>query len=137
MSNEPETDPNTPGSEPEGSTEENSRIAFTTEYNVRALKIKDIGSYSKVVLGVVVDLICTTTSGGYQYTYKSYIDFGVNDSDTFDNFIEYANLTETDVITWLQNYINPNENLRDHIQEELQKLVDNYREVTQGLLPWE
>ena len=57
-----------------------------------------------------------------------------------DNFTTYENLTETQVIGWIQNVVNTNPGYKTHIDEQIQKQIDAIVkpmvEVTAEALPW-
>lgn len=56
------------------------------------------------------------------------------------NFTTYENLTEAQVIGWIQDVVNSNANYKDHIEEQIQKQIDAIVkptiEVQSDALPW-
>jgi hypothetical protein len=56
------------------------------------------------------------------------------------NFTAYENLTEAQVIGWIQSVVNANPGYKAHIEEQIQKQIDAIvtpiTEVTDGALPW-
>jgi len=72
-------------------------------------------------------------------TYYGALSFNLNDIDP-NNFIPYEELTEADVLGWVQTSINNRENYQAQIDIEIQKQIDLITHpitiVTAAELPW-
>ncbi len=57
-----------------------------------------------------------------------------------DNFTAYEDLTETQVLSWIQDVVEGNPNYKAHIDEQIQKQIDAIvrplTEVNVDALPW-
>jgi len=83
---------------------------------------------------------CTgTDENGNTGTFNGATPFEPDQVDTA-NFTAYENLTEAQVIGWIQSVVNANPGYKAHIEEQIQKQIDAIvtpiTEVTDGALPW-
>jgi hypothetical protein len=57
-----------------------------------------------------------------------------------DNFTTYEDLTETQVLSWIQDVVNNNSGYKTHIDEQIQKQIDAIVrpmvDVASSALPW-
>jgi hypothetical protein len=83
---------------------------------------------------------CTgTDENGNAGTFNGATPFEPDQVDTA-NFTAYENLTEAQVIGWIQSVVNANPGYKAHIEQQIQKQIDAIvtpiTEVTDGALPW-
>ena len=121
-------------------------MAFTYKYEVTSLKVKDEVVGNTVNTNAVVQTYWKLTG-----TDESLVAEDNKNSGTFSgatpfttttmpegyNFIPFEDLTEADVISWIQAVVEGNSSYKQHIDEQIQKQIDqNMRPVTEAQLPW-
>ena len=60
------------------------------------------------------------------------------DSTPSGSFVALADLTESKVLEWIQSYISKQHGYEDHINEQIQKIIDDkaIKELDTTNLPW-
>lgn len=115
-------------------------MALTYTWKIRSLKKQDDPSAELNDIIVQTYWECTgTDDDGYSGTFSGATPFEPDQVDV-DNFTTYENLTETQVLGWIQDAVNGNPGYQAHIDEQIQKQIDAIVrpmvEVNAGELPW-
>lgn len=115
-------------------------MALTYTWKIKSLKKQDDPSTELDDIIVQTYWECTgTDAAGYTGTFHGATPFEPDQVDV-DNFTTYENLTETQVLGWIQDAVNANPGYQAHIDEQIQKQIDAVVrpmvEVNAGELPW-
>ena len=113
-------------------------MALTYEWAITSLKKTAEGSIENVVAQTY--WTCTgTDADGYSGTFNGATPFDPNLVDA-DNFTLYENLTETQVLGWIQSIVNINTYYKNHIDIQIEKqisaIVKPKVDVNHDELPW-
>jgi hypothetical protein len=108
-------------------------------YSILGLRKKTIGEHSDVVCGITWRKI-GIDDNGYQGKCDTYDDLGIDETnvDQFvgSGFINYSNLTESNIISWIETSRSQEEiNLK--IEEDINSQMIKGIEVSDGSLPWQ
>jgi hypothetical protein len=115
-------------------------MGYTYEWSVTAIKKATSGDINNAIIGTNWKVICTDEDGNTG-EFSGATPFDLNAIDT-ENFIEYQNLTETQVLDWIKNTVSGSSstNYWNHIQGQMDKQIDktklSYVEVGNSDLPW-
>lgn len=108
-------------------------------YNILSLKKKTIGEHSDVVCGITWRKI-GTDENGLQGKCDTYDDLGIDETNVNlfvgSGFINYSNLTEANIISWIETS-RPQEDVDLKILEDIQSQIRQGSEVPDGSLPWQ
>ena len=115
-------------------------MAFTYEWKIKSLKKQNDPSTELNDIIVQTYWECIgTDEDGYSGTFHGATPFEPDQVDP-DNFTAYENLTETQVLSWIQDVVNNNIGYKNHIDEQIQKQIDAtvrpVTEVSGDGLPW-
>lgn len=115
-------------------------MAFTYTWKIKGLKKQDDPSIQLNDIIVQTYWECAgTDTDGNTGTFSGATPFDPDQIDP-DNFTTYENLTEDQVISWIQDVVNDNPTYKNHIDEQIQKqinlIVRPMIEVTENYLPW-
>ena len=115
-------------------------MSLTYTWSIKSLKKQDDPSTELNDIIVQTYWECTgTDENGNSGTFNGATPFEPEQVDTA-NFTAYENLTEAQVIGWIQSVVNANPGYKVHIEEQIQKQIDAIvtpiTEVTDGALPW-
>ncbi len=115
-------------------------MALTYTWKIKSLKKQDDPSTQLDDIIVQTYWECTGTDGsGNSGTFHGATPFEPDQIDP-NNFTSYEDLTEAQVIGWIQDVVNGNVGYKTHIDEQIQKQIDaivNPKvEVTGDQLPW-
>lgn len=115
-------------------------MAFTYEWKIKSLKKQDDPSTELNDIIVQTYWECIgTDEDGYSGTFHGATPFEPDQIDP-DSFTAYENLTETQVLSWIQDVVNNNIGYKNHIDEQIQKQIDAtvrpVTEVSGDSLPW-
>jgi hypothetical protein len=78
-----------------------------------------------------------TEEGKNQGTFSGATPFTTTTMPEGYNFIPFADLTEQDVISWIQAVVEGNPGYKQHIDEQIQKQIDDkMRPISEADLPW-
>ena len=115
-------------------------MALTYTWKIKSLKKQDDPSVELNDIIVQTYWECTgTDSAGNSGTFHGATPFEPDQVDPA-NFTTYENLTEAQVLGWIQNVVNNNPGYKDHIDQQIQKQIDAIvkpmTEVTGESLPW-
>ena len=115
-------------------------MALTYTWKIKSLKKQDDPSVDLNDIIVQTYWECTgTDSAGNSGTFHGATPFEPDKVDP-NNFTAYENLTEAQVLGWIQDQVNSNPNYKDHIDQQIQKQIDAIvkpmTEVTGESLPW-
>ena len=115
-------------------------MALTYTWKIRSLKKQDDPSAELNDIIVQTHWECTgTDAAGNTGTFSGATPFEPDQVDV-GNFTTYENLTETQVLGWIQAVVNDNPGYKAHIDEQIQKQIDAIVrpmvEVQSDALPW-
>lgn len=117
-------------------TEEPYVSPFTYVYTVTGLKVKDEGSNTNAVVQTYWKLTGTDTDGN-EGTFSGATPFTSDPTDQSGPFIPFDELTEADVIGWIQGVVESNPGYQHHIDSQIQKQInDKITPITEASLPW-
>lgn len=99
-------------------------MALTYEWKIRSLKKQDDPSTQLNDIIVQTYWECTgTDEGGNSGTFNGATPFKPDQIDP-NNFTLYENLTEAQVLSWIQDVVNDNPSYKAHIDDQIQKQID-------------
>lgn len=115
-------------------------MALTYTWKIMSLKKQDDPSLELNDIIVQTYWECTgTDDDGNSGTFTGATPFEPDQIDP-DTFTSYEDLTESQVIGWIQDVVNANPSYKIHIDEHIQKQIDAILhpivEVNQNSLPW-
>jgi hypothetical protein len=115
-------------------------MTLTYTWKIRSLKKQDDPSAELNDIIVQTHWECTgTDSAGNSGTFSGATPFEPDQVDP-DDFTTYENLTETQVLSWIQAVVTNNPGYKLHIDEQIQKQIDAIVrpmvEVQSDALPW-
>lgn len=115
-------------------------MALTYTWKIKSLKKQDDPSIELNDIIIQTYWECTgTDENGNSGTFHGATPFEPDRVDP-DNFTLYEDLTEAQVIEWIQSTINGNPGYKAHIDEQIQKQIDvivhPITEVSADVLPW-
>lgn len=115
-------------------------MALTYTWKIKSLKKQDDPSVELNDIIVQTYWECTgTDAAGNSGTFHGATPFEPDQVDPA-NFTTYENLTEAQVIGWIQDVVNSNPGYKAHIDEQIQKQIDAIvkpmTEVNADALPW-
>jgi hypothetical protein len=115
-------------------------MAFTYTWKIKSLKKQDDPSIELNDVIVQTYWECAgTDADGNTGTFSGATPFDPDQIDP-ENFTTYENLTEEQVISWIQDVVNGNPTYKNHIDEQIQNqinaIVRPMIEVNENSLPW-
>ena len=121
-------------------------MALTYVYEVTSLKVKDEVVGNTINQNAVVqtywkvtgtDEALVTEEGKNQGTFSGATPFTTTTMPEGYNFIPFEDLTEQDVISWIQAVVEGNPGYKQHIDQQIQKEIDDkMRPISDAALPW-
>ena len=115
-------------------------MELTYTWKIKGLKKQDDPSIELNDIIVQTYWECTgTDANGNSGTFHGATPFDLDQVDP-QNFTTYENLTEDQVISWIQNVINNNPGYKQHIYDQIQKQIDivvhPVTDIGSNDLPW-
>ena len=115
-------------------------MALTYTWKINGLKKQDNPSLELNDIIIQTYWECTgTDEDGNSGTFNGATPFEPDQVDA-DNFTTYENLTENQVLGWIQNVVDSNSVYKDHIDEQIQKqinvIINSVVAVDAQALPW-
>ena len=116
-------------------------MAFTYTWKVTGLKIQnEVNSEGVTLTNAVVQTyweLKGTDENGNEATFSGATPFTAAEVPEAE-FTAFDQLTEETVLSWIKNEVNNNSHYKTHIDEQLQKRIDeeNRTELTTSDLPW-
>jgi len=115
-------------------------MALTYTWKIKSLKKQDNPSVKLDDIIVQTYWECTgTDADGNSGTFHGATPFEPDQVDP-DNFTTYENLTEAQVLGWIQDVVNTNDSYKEHIDRQIQTQIDAIvrptEEVNADALPW-
>jgi hypothetical protein len=115
-------------------------MVFTYTWKIKSLKKQDDPSIELNDIIVQTYWECTgTDADGNSGTFHGATPFEPDQVDP-ENFTAYEDLTEAQVLSWIQDVVNNNLPYKEHINEQIQKQIDAIVcptiEVNANNLPW-
>jgi hypothetical protein len=115
-------------------------MGYTYEWFVTAIKKATSDNINDAIIGTQWKVVCTDEDGNTG-EFSGATPFDLNTIDT-ENFTEYQNLTETQVLDWIKNSVSGSSstNYWNHIQGQIDKQINrtklSYVAVNGVDLPW-
>ena len=115
-------------------------MALTYEWKLTGLKKQDTADLNDLVIGTRWELKGTNEDGVFG-TFSGATPLDIPDADE-PGYIAYADLTETQVLGWIQDIVSGSAatNYMDHITEQIEKQITDKTytllEVQENDLPW-
>ena len=109
-------------------------------WKIKQLTKQHSGDLDNIIVGTRWE-VTGTDEDGYEGTFVGATPFPLNTVDP-DNFTPYEELTETQVLTWIQNTVSGSAltSYWDHISERIEKAIDAERNIKITIetndLPW-
>ena len=116
-------------------------MAFTYEWSVTNLKVKDqVNSEGATLQNAVVQThwqVTGTDENGNSAQFSGATPFTAENVPA-GTFTAFADLTEANVLAWIQNVVNSDAGYRAHIDERIQFEIDKdlVTEIEEDSLPW-
>lgn len=116
-------------------------MAFTYEWSVTNLKVKDqVNSEGATLQNAVVQThwqVTGTDENGNSAQFSGATPFTAENVPA-GTFTAFADLTEANVLAWIQNVVNSDAGYKAHIDERIQFEIDKelVTEVEEDSLPW-
>lgn len=113
-------------------------MAITYTWKVTGLKVKDEvvdgTTYKQAVCQTYWQKIGTDENGN-EGTFSGATPFTVDASDDSGPYIEFADLTEEDVLTWIKSIVVGG--YEEHVNGKIQEQIDQkINPVTEATMPW-
>ena len=115
-------------------------MGYTYEWSVTSVKKATSDNINDAIIGTQWKVVCTDEDGNTG-EFSGATPFDLNTIDT-ENFTEYQNLTETQVLDWIKNSVSGSSstNYWNHIQGQIDKQINrtklSYVAVNGVDLPW-
>jgi hypothetical protein len=115
-------------------------MGYTYEWSVTSVKKATSDNINDAIIGTQWKVVCTDEDGN-SGEFSGATPFDLNTIDT-ENFTEYQNLTETQVLDWIKNSVSGSSstNYWNHIQGQIDKQINrtklSYVAVNGVDLPW-
>jgi len=115
-------------------------MGYTYEWSVTGIKKATSDNISDAIIGTQWKVICTDDDGNTG-EFSGATPFDLNTIDT-ENFTEYQNLTEVQVLNWIKNTVSGSSstNYWSHIQGQMDKQINKTKlshvVVNSVDLPW-
>ena len=115
-------------------------MALTYEWKIKTLRKQDNPSLELNDIIVQTHWECIgTDADGNSGTFSGATPFDPNQADP-EAFTTYENLTEAQVLGWIQDVVNNMPGYKTHIDVQIQKQIDALvlpvTEITENSLPW-
>lgn len=116
-------------------------MGYTYEWKLTAIKKQNTEQLDNVVVNAYWN-VKSIDEGGNSGSFTGATPLNLNDVDT-NNFTEYQNLTEQQIIGWVKNIVSGSDSTRNywsHIQSQMDKEIDKNKYhrvmVMETDLPW-
>ena len=115
-------------------------MSLTYEWKLKSFKKQDNPSVqlNDIIVQTYWELIGTDADGNVG-TFTGATPFDPQQVDP-NNYTEYANLTEAQVIGWVQSVVNNNPGYKEHIDGQIQRQINDKKtpivEVNADTFPW-
>lgn len=108
-------------------------MAVTYTWEVTGLKTTSVANTDNVVVQTYWKKI--GNDGSYTGTFSGATPFSASNMPANTTFIPFSQLTEADVLTWIQAVVVGS--YEEHVNEQIQKQIDNEKNpVVEATLPW-
>jgi hypothetical protein len=110
----------------------------TYVWKVEQLITQDLSDFARVVTAVNYCITATDSSQQFSYDYRSRQPLTV-DAGQINTYIQYADLTEAQVLTWVTDSLGPDQvqTLLARIDVALAEIVSQGTRVIRSRLPWD
>lgn len=112
-------------------------MALTYTWKLKSLKKTNVDGLLGVIVGTQWELT-GTDEDGFSGTFYGATPFKLDEVDP-QNFTPYENLTQAQVLNWIENVVVGS--YKEHIDSQIQKQIDNKKsmtvEVNDGTFPWD
>ena len=113
-------------------------MAFTYTWEMTGLKIKD---QLNVDGDILPSSVCQTywkltgtDADGNEGSFSGATPFCA-EKCSFEDFTAFSSLTETQVLSWIQNIVDNDPTYKRHIDDQIQKRIDSVA-ITESPMPW-
>lgn len=112
-------------------------MALTYTWTLKSLKKTDADGLEGVIVGTTWE--CKgTDEDGFSGTFNGATPFNLNDVDP-DNFTPYEELTQSQVLSWIQGVVVGA--YKEHVDQQIMKQINTAKnpvvEVNDGTFPWD
>lgn len=109
-------------------------MAITYTWAITSLKVKNVGDKSNAVVQTYWKKTGTDENGN-EGSFSGATPFTVDPTDDSGPFIPFDQLTEADVLAWIQSVVV--NDYEQHVNEQIQKQIDDkINPVEEKPLPW-
>lgn len=113
-------------------------MAITYTWKINTLKVRNEGSLENVVVQTYWTKTGTDENGN-QGTFNGATPFTKDPNDASGPFIPFEQLTEQDVLSWIQSVVvgSYEEHVNNQIQKQIDDKINAMTEVSGNTLPWQ
>lgn len=109
-------------------------MAITYTWKITGLKTKDVDGKPSAVVQTYWQKIGTDENGN-EGTFSGATPFTVDPTDDSGPFIPFSELTESDIISWVQTVVV--NDYEEHVNSKIeQQITEKIAPVTEAKLPW-
>ena len=110
-------------------------MTITYTWKVTGIKVKDVSDIKTNAIVQTYWQKIGTDDAGNQGTFSGATPFTVDPTDNSGPFIPFDQLTEEDVLTWIQSVVVGG--YEEHVNGQIQKQIDEkISPITEPTLPW-
>ena len=110
-------------------------MAITYTWKVTSLKVKNVSDVKQNAVVQTYWQKIGTDESGNEGTFSGATPFTVDPTDDSGPFIPFDQLTEADVISWIQSIVVGG--YEEHVNAQIQKQIDEkISPITEPTLPW-
>lgn len=110
-------------------------MAITYTWKITSLKVKDVSPEKPSSVVQTYWQKTGTDENGNEGTFSGATPFTVDPTDNSGPFIAFADLTEADVIAWIQSIVIGG--YEEHVNSKIQEQIDQkVSPVTETTMPW-
>lgn len=110
-------------------------MAITYTWKVTGLKVKDVADTKPSAIVQTYWQKIGTDENGNEGTFSGATPFTVDPTDDSGPFIPFEQLTEQDVLTWIQSIVV--NGYEEHVNGQIQKQIDDkINPISEPTLPW-
>lgn len=110
-------------------------MAITYTWEITSLKVRDVSSEKQNAVVQTYWKKVGTDENGNEGSFSGATPFTVDPTDNDGPFVPFEELTEADVIAWIQSVVVGS--YEDHVNQQIQKQIDEkISPITDKTLPW-
>lgn len=112
-------------------------MAINYTWEIRKIEKVTLGDIENVVTNIEYYKIGTDDSDNTSAKFAGMCTYDPNEIQIGDNFIPYENLTEEQVLTWIQDKIASDATMEKNINDFIEKRIRSKRVSIDQNLPWQ